>query len=83
MIACFFIGGAWLASALARAGVAGPGNACLYLGALAVAVVGGLLASRGWVPARAVGLTVLGPISGSQVGLGIALLDRCARKGKA
>jgi hypothetical protein len=83
LIACFFIGGAWLSSALARAGVVASGNARLYLGALGIVMVGGLLASRGWVPARVVGLTALGVISGLQIGLGIALLNRRAGKGKA
>lgn len=76
LIACFFLGGAWLSVALAKVGVVSRGSAHLHGVAVGVAVVGGALASTGMVPARAVGLAALGAVSGAQVWVGVALWSR-------
>src|SRR5262249_54207669 len=47
LIACFFIGSGWLPFALARAGMVARPSARLPLGAVAVAVVLGAIASSG------------------------------------
>jgi hypothetical protein len=74
LLLSFFIGGAVLSIAFARAGIVSKWNPWLDLAALVVAVAGGALASSGVVPARAVGLTVLGLFAAPQVHCGVALL---------
>ncbi|HWQ35242.1 MAG TPA: hypothetical protein VNQ79_20520 [Blastocatellia bacterium] len=69
-----------LSLALAKAGVVSRWNARLHGIAVSVAVVGGLLASKGLVPPRAVGLATLGLISGAQARAGIALWKHRAKK---
>ena len=73
MILSFFVGGPVLASALARIGVASRWNAPLHLIGVALAVVGGGLASAGWMSSRVVGLAVLATISVAQAWTGTAL----------
>jgi hypothetical protein len=72
MLLAFFAGAAVLAVSAARAGVVSRWNPRLQAAALAVAVAAPLLVRTG-LPARAIGLTVLGLISASLTGLGWAL----------
>lgn len=78
LILCFFAGSAVLALGFVRAGAAPRASVLLLLAALALAVVGGPLASGADAAARAVGLGVLGLVSASQVWLGLALGRRPA-----
>jgi hypothetical protein len=73
LIAAFFVGGAWLSAALARAGLVPRANPLLHAAALAIAILGGTLAATGAVAPRAVGLTVLAMISAAQAWIGLAL----------
>lgn len=73
MIASFFLGGGMLSWAFAKAGRVSRWNPRLHLLSIAVAVMGGALASFGMMSARAVGLTALGLISAAQAGIGLAL----------
>lgn len=74
LIVCFFLGGAWLSFAFGKAGVVSQWNVRLHGIAVAIAVVGGALASKGWAPSRAVGLAALGVVSGAQVWVGVRLV---------
>jgi hypothetical protein len=76
MLACFFIGGAKLSFALARARVITLGGAYLHWGALEVAVVGGGLVALAWAPSRAVGIVVLGSVALAQAWAGIGIATR-------
>jgi len=73
LLLCFFIGGPWLAHALAQHGIVSRRVAPAHWLALLVAVAGGALASRGLVPGRWVGLTTLAIVSGAQAWLGLAV----------
>jgi hypothetical protein len=73
LIAAFFVGSAWLSVALARRGAVSVGNPACYALALAVGVVGGSLAPRVGLFARAVGLAVLGLVAGAQAWAGLAI----------
>jgi hypothetical protein len=79
LLACFFVGGAWLSVALARARLVSRGSATLHGVAVGLAVAGGAAASRGFVPPRAVGLAVLACVAGAQVWVGLALADLADR----
>jgi hypothetical protein len=79
LLACFFVGGAWLSVALARARLVWRGSATLHGVAAGLAVVGGAAAARGFVPPRAVGLAVLACVAGAQVWVGLALVDLAGR----
>ncbi len=72
-IISFFVGGVCLSIALTRGGTASKTSAYTYLIALVVGLAGAVAASSGIVSTRAVGLSVLGAISMSQVLLGIEL----------
>ena len=80
MILSFFAGGAGLSFAFAARGVVPRWNARLHGAAVAVACIGGALASAGFVPARVVGLAALGLVSAAQIGIGIALWEDRARR---
>ncbi|MBI1762886.1 MAG: hypothetical protein HYR56_15760 [Acidobacteria bacterium] len=80
LIACFFLGGGWLALALGKAGVISPWNACLHVIAVGIALVGGALVSTGMLPARVVGLAALGVISVAQAWVGIALAKAAQKR---
>lgn len=80
LIACFFAGGACLSIALGRAGVVTRRNAHLHGLALVIAVAGGAIASAGLVPARTVGLAVLGVVSLAQIQVGLVLRARAAAR---
>lgn len=73
LILCFFIGGGGLSLAFANVRIVSPWNFRLHLIAIVVAVIGGLLATKGLIPSRVVGLAALGIISATQVWTGIAL----------
>ncbi len=73
LILCFFIGGIGLSVALWRGRVVSPWNLGLHAMALAIAVFGGLLASRNILDSRAVGLAVLGAISAAQAWAGLRM----------
>ena len=84
MILSFFIGGAGLSFALARRDVVSRWNPRLHGAAVAVAVIGGAMASAGLMPARVVGLAALGLVSAAQIGIGMALWEgREVRRGPA
>ena len=76
MLACFFIGGAWLAYALAGAGVVSRWNGHLHLAALPVLVAGGAMASAQLMSPRIAGLAFLGVVSAAQMYSGSGLLNR-------
>lgn len=78
LILCFFLGGAWLSVALARVRAITRWNARLHGIALITAVAGGALASKGWMPPRAVGLLTLGIVSAAQAWAGVALSNHRA-----
>jgi hypothetical protein len=80
LIVCFFLGGAILSFALGKARIISLWNARLHGVAIVVAVIGGVLASKGVLPPRAVGLVTLGIISAAQAWLGAALCQYRARK---
>lgn len=63
LILCFFLGGGVLSYAFAKARLVSPWNLRLHGIAIGVAVIGGLLAAKGFVPSRAVGILTLGIIS--------------------
>jgi len=73
LILSFFVGGGALSVAFAHGGIVSRWNPWLHLIAVAIAVVGGALASRGMLPARAVGLTALAAISLAQAWAGLAI----------
>jgi hypothetical protein len=73
LVLSFFLGGAVLSFAFGGAGVISRWNARLHVIGLAVAVIGGGLASSGLVPARLVGLTFLAIVSAAQAWVGLAL----------
>jgi hypothetical protein len=73
LILGFFAGSAALAVGFARAGAAPRASALLLVAAVALAAVGGPLASGNDGAARAVGLAVLGLVSASQAWLGLSL----------
>ena len=72
MILSFFVGGALIALALVRAGAVTAWNLRLHGIAVLAAAAGGAMAASGLVPARAVGLTVLGLIALAQIWSGVA-----------
>ena len=76
LILCFFLGGGVLSYAFAKAQFVSRWNLRLHGIAIGVAIIGGLLAAKGFVPARAVGLLTLGIISAAQVWLGAAQRER-------
>jgi len=76
LILAFFVGSGVLALGFARAGVVSRANPFLLVLAVALAVVGGFLAAGNVGAARAVGLAVLGLVSGSQTWLGVGLWRR-------
>lgn len=76
LILCFFVGGGVLSYAFAKAQLVSRWNLRLHGIAIGVAIIGGLLAAKGFVPARAVGLLTLGIISAAQVWLGAAQRER-------
>jgi hypothetical protein len=76
MLACFFIGGAWLAYALAEAGVVSRWIGHLHVAALPVMAAGGAMASARLLSPRIAGLAFLGVISAAQVLSGFGLLNR-------
>jgi hypothetical protein len=78
LIACFFLGGAWLSFALANAGAVSRRNAHLHGVAVLIAVFGGALGSMGVVPPRLVGLATLGVVSVAQIWIGVAVWNRGA-----
>ncbi|MFN7944119.1 MAG: hypothetical protein U0Z53_01985 [Blastocatellia bacterium] len=80
LILCFFLGGAGLSLAFARIRLVSRWNLRLHGIALAVAVIGGPLATREWVASRAVGLITLGLISAAQAWIGIAMWMGRAKK---
>lgn len=83
LILCFFIGVGGLSLAFANARIMSPWNFRLHLIAIVVAVIGGLLATKGLIPSRVVGLVALGIISAAQVWIGIALcLESASRSAK-
>jgi hypothetical protein len=73
LILCFFAGSAVLALGFLRAGAVPRANPGLLAAALALAVVGGPLASGNAGAARALALAVLGLVAASQAWLGLAL----------
>jgi hypothetical protein len=79
LIAGFFAGGALLSRALAAADVVSPWNVRLHGIALGVAILGGTAAGAGLVPARLVGLAVLGLVAAAQAWIGLALSRHTAR----
>lgn len=78
LILSFFVGGAALSWALAKAGLVSRWNPWMHGLAVGVAVLGGVMAASGLVPARVVGLAFLGVVSGAHVWAGIALSRRPA-----
>jgi hypothetical protein len=72
LIAAFFAGSLWLSVALARRRLVPAWNPRLYGLALAVGLVGGLLAPGGGAT-RTVGLAVLAVVAGAQGWVGAAL----------
>lgn len=78
LIMCFFLGGGGLSMIFAKARFVSRWNLRLHAIAVIVAVVGGLLATTGFVPSRAVGLLTLGIVSGAQAWIGAALWERRA-----
>ena len=76
MLAAFFIGGAWLAYALAQAGVVWRWNGHLHLAALPVLVAGGALAGARLMSPRMAGLAFLGVVSAAQILSGLGVLNR-------
>jgi hypothetical protein len=74
LILGFFVGGAWLSIAAARAGVVPRWNPWLHAIALVTALAGRALASAGLVPPRIAGLTVLAIFAAAQIHVGLALL---------
>lgn len=83
LLICFFAGGAWLALALANAGVVSRRNSQLHAIALGVALGFGWLAHAGVVPARLVGLATLGVVSYAHIWLGAALAWHAAAQAPA
>lgn len=73
LILAFFIGGGRLSYALAHAGIISRRAGHLHWAALAVAAIGGMLASRGVISGRVVGLSALALVSAAQAWTGIAL----------
>jgi hypothetical protein len=74
LIACFFVGAAWLSVAYARAGEISRWNAALYPIALVVAGGGALLeAGTDLIDARTVGLLTLWTVAAAQLWLGATL----------
>ena len=76
MLAAFFIGGAWLAYALADAAVVPRWNGHLHLAALPVLAAGGALAAAQLMSPRMAGLAFLGVVSAAQMFSGFGLLNR-------
>jgi hypothetical protein len=76
LILSFFVGGFVLSIALAMAGLVSPWNARLHGLAVAVAIVGGALASSALVSPRAVGLSALAMVSAAQAWVGVSLYRR-------
>jgi dipeptide/tripeptide permease len=76
MLAAFFVGGAWLAYALADAGVVSRWNGHLHLAALPVLAAGGAMAGAHFISARMAGLAFLGVVSAAQVLSGFGLFKR-------
>ena len=76
LILCFFAGSAVLAAGFESAGVVSRGSLILLVVAVALAFIGGPLASGNAGAARVLGLAVLGLVSASQVWLGLALWRR-------
>ncbi len=76
LLLSFFVGGAVLA--FARTGLLSRWNGPLHLSSVVLAIVGGSLASAGWMSPRLVGLVVLATISVAQAwtGMSFALHDR-------
>ncbi|HRH46003.1 MAG TPA: hypothetical protein PKY82_30450 [Pyrinomonadaceae bacterium] len=76
LILCFFLGGGGLSWIFSKNRLVSPWNFRLHLIAIVIAVFGGLLATRGLIPSRVVGLVALGIISAAQVWIGIAFCMR-------
>lgn len=79
LILCFFLGGGVLSYAFAKARLVSRWNLRLYGIAIGVAIIGGLMAAKGFVPSRAVGLLTLSIVSAAQVWIGMALWEQPAR----
>jgi hypothetical protein len=77
LIVCFFLGGGGLSHVLAKVCIVSRWNLRLHGIAMSVAVIGGLLATKGLLPSRAVGLITLGIVSAAQAWIGVALWNRC------
>jgi hypothetical protein len=76
LLLSFFAGGAVLSVALVRVGAVSRWNAGLHFIAVAVAAIGGWLASGQLMSPRLVGLTVLAFVSAAQAWVGIAMWKR-------
>jgi len=72
-IVSFFIGGVCLSIALSKKRTVSKASGYMYLIAVGIAVVGGAVASRGFIASRLVGLSVLAAVSISQALLGLEL----------
>jgi hypothetical protein len=73
LIISFFAGSTLLSVALAKLGTVSRTSLYMHVTAFVLAIVGGVAASHGIVPSRAVGLTVLGLISLAQTSVGAGL----------
>ena len=73
LVLSFFVGGAMLSHVLAKAGIVSRWDVRLHALAVVVAVVGGALASGGWLPARLVGLATLALVSAAQIWVGATI----------
>lgn len=76
LIVAFFVGSIWLSVALARRGALERWHPWLYALAPLTVAVGGMLASRGVVAPRVVGLSMLAVFSAAQVHLGVSARRR-------
>jgi hypothetical protein len=83
LVVSFFAGGGVVSFALAKAKVVSMWNARLHLVAVAIALLGGALASSGVLPPRVVGLTFLGVVSTAQAWTGLALWKRSGGHARA
>jgi hypothetical protein len=73
LIASFFVGSLWLSIALARRRLVSPWNPGLYGLALAIGILGGILAPEAGSAGRSIALAVLAVVAVAQGWLGAAL----------